>query len=394
MGSSAPYRCRNSGYFELVVLTLKILQRTRSASPSDQLQEGRTNDLWRPGSILGKNDDHEDGAYIRCLFPGVLKTYGPLIATPAPQARQKYELSSLGVRRSHRAASPVAPIFSPVTSSFKNGRKTLDRAKPSGHNSAERNHGPLSNPKKRARKASETEDINPPEREFSVLRDEILEYPSKKRRVSSHLVRESVSQKYNAKMGSTKRRGNSSMSKTSSGASSRRLSLHKSGPFVKNKATLLETTTPDSRLDTVNPPTRVSTDYAGYLHTAGAQSNESLEMLTVSDTSIIQKFRHSPSPSKFRESRKSSQPRRRSARLIALQQELADQLPLKEEQHPEVTNATIATSPEGVSFEASSHCFGLAGAKRSQAQKAYSEGHQQPRLSKRQTYGIYMKLYT
>ena len=203
------------------MLTLKTLQRTRSASPSDQLQDHRANNLWRPGNILGKNNDHEDGAYIRCLFPGVLKTYGPLIGTPAPQARQKYELSSLGVRRSHRAASPAAPIFSPITTSFEHGRNTLDRAKPSGHNSAERDHGPLSNPKKRARKASNNEDMNPPEREFSVLRDEVLEYPSKKRRVSSHLVRESVSQKYNANMGSTRMRSDIIISKTSSGTPNR-----------------------------------------------------------------------------------------------------------------------------------------------------------------------------
>ena len=49
---------------------------------------------------------------------------------------------------------------------------------------------------------------------------------------------------------------------------------------------------------------------------------------------------------------------------------------------------------QGMSFEASSHCFDLADAKRSQIQKAYSEKHQQPRLSKRQIYEIYMKLYT
>ena len=227
-----------------------------------------------------------------------------------------YKLSSLGSRRSRRVASPKAPLFSPVTPPFSHGGNTLDRAEPSTHNHAEKNHGPLYNPRKRARKAFNDEQPTPPRREFSVLRDEILGNPSKKRRVSSHLVRESVSQKYNANIGSTRRRSDSSIPKSSNGTPNRRSSLRRTGSIAKSMVGLIETPTQAARLDATNASTSVSS-YAGGVNTPKSQN--------------------------------SLEPLRRSTRLSALQQELHDQLPSKpkEEQHPEATDRIEATSPEG-----------------------------------------------
>lgn len=250
-----------------------------------------------------------------------------------------------------RAASPAAPIFSPVTPPFTHGDNTLDRAEPSAHNSAKKNPGPLSNPKKRARKASNDEDSTPAQREFSVLRDEILDNPSKKRRVSSHLVRESVSEKYNANMGSARRRTDSSVSKSSNGTPQRRLSLRRVGSFANTKVGVLETPTQAAHQYAVNTSTLASTNHAGYVNTSEAQSSESMELLTTSDKSTIQNFMHSTYPDTSNKSQKSSQLLRRSTRLSALRQELHDLTPSKstEEQHPEGANSTfVATSPEAV----------------------------------------------
>ena len=227
-----------------------------------------------------------------------------------------------------------------MTPPLTHGNNTLDRAEPSTHNSAEKKHGPLSNPKKRGRKAFDDEESTPRRREFSVLRDEILDNPSKKRRVSSHLVRESVGNKYNANMGSARRRSNSSISKSSNGTPQRRLSPHRAG--------LPKTPTQVA----VNASALVSPNYAGCVNTSEPQSNESLELFTASEMSNIQNSMHSTYPGTSSNSQNSSQPLRRSTRLSALRQELHDLTPSKstEYQHPEGTTNSIfaATSPEAV----------------------------------------------
>ncbi|KAL8796501.1 MAG: hypothetical protein Q9195_001175 [Heterodermia aff. obscurata] len=306
--------------------------RTRSASPSDQLRDRYADDPSPPGSSSSKENNLEDDSSIRTLFPGVLKTYGPFVGTSIPQARQKYKLSSLGTRRT---ASIATPAFSPLTPPFRHAQNTLDRAEPSRHNPAERNRGPLSNPKKRTRKASNTEDSPPRRREFSVLRDEILENPAKKRRVSSHLVRESVSEKYNANVGSTRRRSDSSISKSSNGTPNRRLSLRRSGSFAKTNAGLLEIPTQAARLVSNTPE---------------AQGNEAPGLIATSANPSILNPEYSTRPGTLNKSQKPSQPLRRSTRLSALQQELTDQTPSKEEQHPEATYTTAPTSPEAATL--------------------------------------------
>lgn len=225
------------------------------------------------------------------------------------------------------------PVFSLRTPPFGHGRNNLDRAEPSTHNSAERSHGLLSNPKKRARKASKMEDSTPPRREFLVLRDEILDNPSKKRRVSSHLVRESGGARYNANMGSTRRRSDSSISKTSNATPTRRLSLRNSGSFRKTNVDLLETPTQAARIDA---------------NASETQSNISKELFTTSDESAIQNSNHPTRAGTSNKSQKSSQPSRRSTRLSALRRELTDQLPYKEEQPPETTYTPAAVLPEAV----------------------------------------------
>lgn len=236
-----------------------------------------------------------------------------------------------------------------MTPPFTHGDNTLDRAEPSAHNSAKNNPGPLSNPKKRARKASNDEVSTPAQREFSVLRDEILDNPSKKRRVSSHLVRESVSEKYNANMGSARRRTDSRVSKSSNGTPQRRLSLRRVGSFANTKVGVLETPTQAAHQDAVNTSTLASANHAGYVNASEAQSNESMELLTTSDKFTIQNFMHSTDLDTSNKSQKLSQPLRRSTRLSALQQELHDLTRSKstEELHTEGTNNTyVANLPE------------------------------------------------
>ena len=149
-----------------------------------------------------------------------------------------------------------------------------------------------------------------------MLRDEILGNPSEKRRVSSHLVRESVSQKYNASMGSTKRKSDSNIFKSSNETTNRRLSFRRTGSFARSIVGLVEMLTQAARLDADNPSTLVS-NYAGDMSTPKSQN--------------------------------SPQPLRRSTRLSALRQELHDQLPFKpkKEHHPETTDIAVATSPDG-----------------------------------------------
>ena len=177
------------------------------------------------------------------------------------------------------------------------------------------------------------EDSTPPRREFIVLRDEILDNPSKKRRISSHLVRESVSEKYNANMGSTRRRSDSSISKTSNATPTRRLSLRKSGSFGNTNVGLRETPAQVARIDA---------------NASETQNDISKELLTTSDESAIQNSSHPTRPDTSNKSQKSSQTSRRSTRLSALQRELTDQLPYKEEQLPEATYTPAATLPEAV----------------------------------------------
>ena len=178
-----------------------------------------------------------------------------------------------------------------------------------------------------------------------MLRDELMDYPAKKRRVSSHMVRESVSLKYNVSMGAMRRRSDSSLSKTGSGGtpSSRRASLRKSGSFASvNGGGGLET--PVSAR--VSAPYSVVIDYSGYGSTPTARSIEARGMLAGFDEPATQKSVESIRSDTFSTSQESSQPLRRSTRLSTLRRELNDQFPYQEEeQRPVVRDTTLATPP-------------------------------------------------
>lgn len=243
---------------EVKELNRKI-QQGRSLSLSEQLRyrygEGFSHETPSTDDMPVRDSGLDDAG----LSQGII-SYGPPGDLETNGTRAKYPLSSLRVPQGHRTASSIRPanataalgnefMDSPSLNFDTPGKIVITRRKEHSAGLG-----------KRGREESKEKGPSPAQKEIVALEDDVLGNPSKKRRISSHIVRESVGSQHNADIGAGRRRSLESPQPTPQSPRSDPLLL-KIGRLAKSKSSSMEKSLGNTPFTLVNDPIKETVDY-------------------------------------------------------------------------------------------------------------------------------------